>query len=373
LKRRQVVVVHLHMSGFIKNIDNEACEEMFEKFFKTIADSNNAKTSPYYKNALQSLDKIWQSSDNMLFSFAVSLNNKTFISSTNSKITQYSYNYKDEAWYNQNAISEKKTYLSKPFLPNIDKFKNKNVCVIVKPIVNSMSDEPLGVVGICFDHEYLKQMMRDNVKDGNGSTMLVSFDGTIIYHTDEENISNTIENIVDNKKIINLNNKETIKKEDFLDFLSNYGTKILNYSLDKNDYIGKVVSNKSARWLVFSYISKDEVNDRVASIVRPIIIVFILSLLLLAVIISMVCNRVVKPVEDMVTAVKKISKGDYDIRLESNEKDTTELSELALAFNTVVEKARTIETKNNNGIIKNIGKSIKKKKRKKKHSQKKIR
>jgi len=87
----------------------------------------------------------------------------------------------------------------------------------------------------------------------------------------------------------------------------------------------------------------------------------------------MVCNRVVKPVEDMVTAVKKISKGDYDIRLESNEKDTTELSELALAFNTVVEKARTIETKNNNGIIKNIGKSIKKKKRKKKHSQKKIR
>jgi len=357
------------MSGFIKNIDNEACEEMFEKFFKTIADSNNVTTSPYYKNALSSLDKIWQSSDNMLFSFAVSLNNNTLVTSNNSKITQYNYNYKNEAWYNQKAINDRKTYLSKPFIPNIDKVKKCNVCVIVKPIVNSMSDEPLGVVGICFDHEYLKQMMRDNVKDGNGSTMLVSYDGTIIYHTDEAKILNKIDSLVENKTITNLNNKETIKNENFLEFLSNYGTKVLNYSLDKQEFIGKVVSNKSAQWLVFSNISKIEVNKKIAEIVRPIIIVFFISLVLLTVIITMVCNRVVKPVEDMANAVKKINMGDYNIRLESSENNTSELSELALAFNTVIEKAKVLEEKKDSNIIKDFGKSIKKKKRRKKHSR----
>ena len=138
----------------INSIELNGYMEVFEQYMKTVDD--DAKASIYYDNAIKTLDNITNVSDNIVTTFMIAFNNKTLVASgINNEIID-DYNYNNEKWYNYKKIVENKMYVSKGF--KLKEVSDEKLFAIVRPIVDSMNDEPLGVVAFCYKEDYLKEI-----------------------------------------------------------------------------------------------------------------------------------------------------------------------------------------------------------------------
>ena len=182
----------------INSIELNGYMEVFEQYMKTT--SNDATTSIYYTSATKTLDNITNISDNIETTFMISFKNKELVlSGVNNDIIK-NYDYSSQKWYDYGNICENKMYVSKGFeLQNIN---DKKLFAIVRPIVDSMNDEPLGVIAICYDENYLQKVF-DSKKNNKIETVIYTDDGVVLLNT--SSIKN-IKTIVDgrrNKYLVN--------------------------------------------------------------------------------------------------------------------------------------------------------------------------
>lgn len=163
----------------INSIELNGYMEVFEQYMKTVDD--DAKASIYYDNAIKTLDNITNVSDNIVTTFMIAFNNKTLVASgINNEIID-DYNYNIEKWYNYKKIVENKMYVSKGF--KLKEVSDEKLFAIVRPIVDSMNDEPLGVVAFCYKEDYLKEIFIKTIKNRNLETTIFTDDGTVLLNT----------------------------------------------------------------------------------------------------------------------------------------------------------------------------------------------
>lgn len=163
----------------INSIELNGYMEVFEQYMKTVDD--DAKASIYYDNAIKTLDNITNVSDNIVTTFMIAFNNKTLVASgINNEIID-DYNYNNEKWYSYKKIVENKMYVSKGF--KLKKVSDEKLFAIVRPIVDSMNDEPLGVVAFCYKEDYLKEIFIKTINNRNLETAIFTDDGIVLLNT----------------------------------------------------------------------------------------------------------------------------------------------------------------------------------------------
>lgn len=163
----------------INSIELNGYMEVFEQYMKTVDD--DAKASIYYDNAIKTLDNITNVSDNIVTTFMIAFNNKTLVASgINNEIID-EYNYNNEKWYSYKKIVENKMYVSKGF--KLKEVSDEKLFAIVRPIVDSMNDEPLGVVAFCYKEDYLKEIFIKTINNRNLETAIFTDDGTVLLNT----------------------------------------------------------------------------------------------------------------------------------------------------------------------------------------------
>lgn len=163
----------------INSIELNGYMEVFEQYMKTVDD--DAKASIYYDNAIKTLDNITNVSDNIVTTFMIAFNNKTLVASgINNEIID-DYNYNNEKWYSYKKIVENKMYVSKGF--KLKEVSDEKLFAIVRPIVDSMNDEPLGVVAFCYKEDYLKEIFIKTINNRNLETAIFTDDGTVLLNT----------------------------------------------------------------------------------------------------------------------------------------------------------------------------------------------
>ena len=229
----------------INSIELNGYMEVFEQYMKTVDD--DAKASIYYDNAIKTLDNITNVSDNIVTTFMIAFNNKTLVASgINNEIID-DYNYNNEKWYNYKKIVENKMYVSKGF--KLKEVSDEKLFAIVRPIVDSMNDEPLGVVAFCYKEDYLKEIFIKTINNRNLETVIFTDDGTVLLNTSS---------VKDSKPIVDDS---------------------------KSKYIIKSTVNESLNWTVELYQSYGDILFKSAVYLITIIILF-------AIIIITYCNLV---------------------------------------------------------------------------------
>lgn len=177
----------------INSINLNGYMEVFEQYMKTV--TNDAKESIYYDNAIKTLDNITNVSDNIVTTFMIAFNNKTLVASGINNEIINDYNYNEQKWYNYRKIIENKIYVTKGF--KLKKVSEDNLFAIVRPILDNMNDEPLGVVAFCYKEDYLKKMFDKTIINNNIETAIFTDDGTVLLNT--SSVKN-IKSIVDESK-----------------------------------------------------------------------------------------------------------------------------------------------------------------------------
>ncbi len=229
----------------INSIELNGYMEVFEQYMKTVDD--DAKASIYYDNAIKTLDNITNVSDNIVTTFMIAFNNKTLVASgINNEIID-EYNYNNEKWYSYKKIVENKMYVSKGF--KLKEVSDEKLFAIVRPIVDSMNDEPLGVVAFCYKEDYLKEIFIKTINNRNLETAIFTDDGTVLLNTSS---------VKDSKPIVDDS---------------------------KSKYIIQSTVNESLNWTVELYQSYGDILFKSAVYLITIVILF-------AIIIITYCNLV---------------------------------------------------------------------------------
>ncbi|MBE5935378.1 MAG: hypothetical protein E7262_06260 [Lachnospiraceae bacterium] len=190
-----VVVNSINMNGYLT---------IFEQYLKTTSGVEEITSTVYYEDAVKTLNTMSLISEEIENVFIVSFNNKSVLYSGISNAYTTDFVYENQPWYNYNVIKQNRAYLSDEY--EIEGFEGK-LFGIVRPIFDSMSDEPLGVLVYSFNKEYLDNVFYESSRINQSESVIRIDEGKILYSTVDitEDIEDEafVENyIVNNKNIL---------------------------------------------------------------------------------------------------------------------------------------------------------------------------
>lgn len=228
-----VVVNSINMNGYLT---------IYEQYLKTSAtDETPIEETVYYEDTVVTLNSMSLISEEIENVFVVSFKNNSILYSGISNIYTEDYDYKNMPWYNYNEIQKNNAYLSNEYTVEGNDSK---LFGIVRPIMDSMSDEPLGVLVFSFNKDYLNKVFEESIKDNKSEAIIRINDGKILYSTLE---------------LIGM------KDEKF----------VTNYIMDKHNII-YALDNENLNWNIVSYCGIKEILLNSASQYAIVIAIFIL-------------------------------------------------------------------------------------------------
>lgn len=112
----------------------------------------------------------------------------------------------------------------------------------------------------------------------------------------------------------------------------------INLSLAKNLTVSKEI--KGTDWILVSYIPEKIILADLTKLRTIMIVISILSVLILAIIIERMTNRVVKPVKKMTSVIKTMADGDFTVSVNGNGND--EIAEMGRSIEGFIEYMRNM-------------------------------
>lgn len=165
----------------LNSINLNGYMEVFEQYMKTT--SVDMTSSIYYEEASKTLENVTNISDNIITTFAVSFKNKALVAAGSTEDVIYNYEYDKQSWYDHKRINQNKMYVSNNF--KLTQVSNKELFAIVRPVVDTMNDEVLGVVAFCYEEEYLNKVFKKTVDD-NVDAVIYTDAGKIVFSTSSD-------------------------------------------------------------------------------------------------------------------------------------------------------------------------------------------
>ena len=240
------------------------------------------------------------------------------IATSGDYISDESWNIYDRPW--SGCLEMKKTVYTEPFMETTT---GKEVITIATPIFDSQG-KLVGVSGMDIAIDVIMATLAEYKIGENGYVMLLSENGTFVYHPDESVIGTNISDM----KISN-NLKEAIgsKTEGLMKYKTNGQSKF--------GYLAKV---GDTGYMVLSCITSWEYNSSVISLIFMFVIIFVLGLIVIIVSMRKAAARIVKPLGELNEAAMKLAEGDLDVQLNVSGED--EVGELGRSIEKTVNRLK---------------------------------
>ena len=154
-------VISDEFSIALNSINLNGYMEIFEQYMKT--STVDMTSSIYYDEATKTLENVTNISDNIVTTFVVAFKNKALVASGITEDVIYNYEFDKQSWYDHKKINQNSMYVSNNF--KLEQVSNKDLFAIVRPVVDTMNDEVLGVVAFCYEEDHLNTVFKKNVND----------------------------------------------------------------------------------------------------------------------------------------------------------------------------------------------------------------
>ncbi len=224
--------------------------------------------------------------------------------------------------------------------------ESKNLMAYINILMGSV-EKPIGVAGAGFNLNELSKQLSTTRLSESSTAFLISKVGDIYAHPSEEYIARI-------KNIKNIPDKG---------FQNDIAQVLLNDIEGTREYIDdngikKLVAFKtipSSGWKIIFEIPKNELGKGLGRIQTVNIIMTLISIVLLVLGLTLLINRILKPVKETVSALEDIAQGEGDLtkRLVISSKD--EIGDLGKWFNVFIEKLQGIiaDISGNSGTLNN--------------------
>ncbi|MBU2141073.1 MAG: methyl-accepting chemotaxis protein, partial [Gammaproteobacteria bacterium] len=222
------------------------------------------------------------------------------------------YDPRARPWY-KDALTAGGTTLTEPY---IDAATNVPIMTIATPIT------PVGVVGGDLNLQALVKIINSLDFDGIGYAFLVSADGKILVHPDEDLV-------MKNLKDIYPANTPRISS-DFSEAEVDGQTRILTFA--------PVEGLPSVKWYVGLSIDKAKAYSMLSEFRASAIVATLVAVVLIIILLSMLIRVLMQPLTVMGKAMQDIAQGEGDLTKRLSIQSNDEFGALAKSFNQFVER-----------------------------------
>ena len=211
-------------------------------------------------------------------------------------------------WY-QDLIDSGETVLTEPY---VDPATNQTILSAVSPVFDDTSRDIIGVTGLDVSLDHLTDVMGKYKIGKNGYVFLMSSEGTVIYHPQDEMLQKNISEVD-----ISQNVKDAVKagEEEFL-----------KYKADGKTKYGVAEPVGETGYLVVSNMSFWEYYYLVFGMIATLAIIFLVGILLIVLSIKKSAASLSKPIMELNHTAQQLADGDLDVHLEITSED--EIGEL---------------------------------------------
>lgn len=228
------------------------------------------------------------------------------------------YDITTRAWYACTQTGE--TVLTAPYT---SASTGNTILSAATPVYDS-SNNVIGVVGIDVEIETIMSMMGDYTIGANGYTMLLTNDGTFVYHPNADLINTSVQdmNISDNVG----------------EAINSQSTELLKYSVDGGTKHGYIMPSGDTGFTVLSCIPNGQYYSSLVLAVVMLLVVIVGGVVFILFLIGKLSGQIVKPLTELNSAAIELANGNLDVTIESNTND--EVGELGRSIGRTVDRLR---------------------------------
>lgn len=212
--------------------------------------------------------------------------------------------------------------------PSYSEAYNSNMVLMVAWLKDQAGNAIAGA-GASLKIETVQEKVREIKYGDSGYGILISGNGTIIEHPNEELVMNENINSTEDTDLLELGKQIEESDNGIYTFKSNGEKKIAFYS--------KVPINN---WTVVNIVYENELFASANKILTELLIITIIVALVISALIYILSNKLLKPLNVLSVFADEVSKGDLSGSVKVNSSD--EIGNLSSAFNNTVEALRNI-------------------------------
>lgn len=222
-------------------------------------------------------------------------------------------------WYQ--CIENKETILTEPY---VDSSTGKMILSAAAPVYDDATGTVLGAVGMDISLDHMTQLMSEYKIGHNGYILLLSENGTFLYHPENDMIQKNIKDVD-----ISQNVKDAIasKSDKFLKYKTNGVTKY-----------GSLQNAGDTGYIVLSSLPMSEYYAILIAMVIALIIIFAIGITLIAFSIKKSAANLTKPILDLNHTAQQLAAGDLDVDLHITSEN--EIGELGTSIQKTVNRLK---------------------------------
>lgn len=274
---------------------------------------------PSFGHLIQTLQKQQQiDSDTVLAVFVADVDSAQFMMS-DGYVTGPNFDIASRPWYA--AATNNETTITTPYT---DISTGMLVVTIASPIVESSSNQVVGVAAIDIRLDRIVEIMNEYKIGETGFLVCIGPKGTILYHPDSSYINQNFSEINFSSEI-----KNAVSSSAFDDY---------TFYVDDTEYYGTLTEVGNTGFMVLTCLPEKEAMTTYHSVKKEIGGAFLFSLIIMAICVFILSKQMIKPLISLRNAAHSIADGDLDIELSAHSSD--EIGEVSEAFSKTVEQLK---------------------------------
>ena len=310
--------VEKYFAPFERMVEQLATDQDVQNILSTTTTGQKMTENEEYSAVLDKMVKAaGLDTDNIQGVFVADIDSNASITSAGT-ISGDDYEITSRAWYD--CINTGKTVLTKPYT---SASTGDTILSAATPVYDQ-NKQVVGAVGIDVGIETIKNMMKNYTIGKAGYTMLLTSDGTFVYHPNAKVIDTSIQdmNITDN-----------VSKA-----ISAQSAKLLKYTVRGKHKYGYIMPIGDTGFVALSCIPNGQYYSSLIMAIVLLLIVIIAGLAFILLLLGRLSTNIVKPLLQLNGAAMELAAGNLDVTIDSQSED--EVGELGRSIEKTVKRLK---------------------------------
>ena len=310
--------VEKYFAPFERMVEQLATDQDVQNILSTTTTGQKMTENEEYSAVLDKMVKsAGLDTDNIQGVFVADIDSNASITSAGT-ISGDDYDITSRAWYD--CINTGKTVLTKPYT---SASTGDTILSAATPVYDQ-NKQVVGVVGIDVGIETIKNMMKNYTIGKAGYTMLLTSDGTFVYHP--------------NAKVIDTSVQDMNITSNVSQAISAQSAKLLKYTVSGKHKYGYIMPIGDTGFVALSCIPNGQYYSSLIMAIVLLLIVIIAGLAFILLLLGRLSTNIVKPLLQLNGAAMELAAGNLDVTIDSQSED--EVGELGRSIEKTVKRLK---------------------------------
>ncbi len=270
---------------------------------------NPMSTHPDFSKVISEMSEVKELDSDVIGLIGIgNLDEDTMVEDNGTIYPSDSFSLKTRPYFN--AVTEKRTIVSDPYISNSD---GKLCITVASPVYSSTKDRVVGIIILDIKCDFLQQYLTTFKFGKTGEILVLDGNNNVVAYSEES---------LSGKNIQELGYTD----ESFLNEINNVSGERFNY--EHNNILKTAFASKFQDWTIITSIDLEEFNKDINLITIVSLLTQVIIMFILAVVLGRRIRKSLSPLSDINEAVKDLAEGRLDSELNyTSDDEIGELSE----------------------------------------------